>query len=160
GDDAPPEALANLVAEAVGALLGTEVAGVGRIEGDELVVVASWSRDPTTNVPPGHRVPIDQDSVMAAVLANDGPARVENAAALERSPYRARAAVPVRVEGFIWGVVGAACVRLDDLPADAGERLERFADIVALAVTNARSRARLAAEAASDPLTGLANHRT
>src|SRR5262249_30544155 len=124
------------------------------------VVVASWSRDPATFVAPGRRVPVAQDGVVMAVLASGGPARVENATSLERFPYRARAAAPGRVEGSIWGVVGTACAPLRDPPGDAGERLERFADIVALAVVNARARARLAAEAATDPLTGLANHRT
>jgi diguanylate cyclase (GGDEF)-like protein len=42
---------------------------------------------------------------------------------------------------------------------DADERLARFADLVGLAVSHADARARLAAQAVTDPLTGLANHR-
>ena len=43
---------------------------------------------------------------------------------------------------------------------DAAERLGRFAELVGIAVSNAEARARLAALAATDHLTGLANHRT
>ena len=43
---------------------------------------------------------------------------------------------------------------------DAADRLGRFAELVGIAVSNAEARARLAALAATDHLTGLANHRT
>src|SRR4051812_3971353 len=106
--DASSEALCALVAEAAAVLLGTEIAGVGRFEGDELVVLASWSRAGAPTIPVGRRVPIVADTVMAAVIERRAPAQVENAAALDRFPFPARAAAPVLVEGEIWGVVGTS----------------------------------------------------
>ena len=49
-----------------------------------------------------------------------------------------------------------------ETPIDAGAeaRLGHFAELMAFAIANAEARGRLAAQAASDPLTGLANHRT
>ncbi len=44
--------------------------------------------------------------------------------------------------------------------ADSSERLGRFAELVGIAVSTAEARARLADLAATDHLTGLANHRT
>ena len=54
----------------------------------------------------------------------------------------------------VWGMLLA-------LGAEAAEaeRLAALADLVGLAVANARSRERLVALATTDPLTGLANHR-
>jgi diguanylate cyclase (GGDEF)-like protein len=54
----------------------------------------------------------------------------------------------------------AATTRDAPIGAGAEARLERFADLVALAIANAEAQTRLMAQAANDPLTGLANHRT
>ena len=60
----------------------------------------------------------------------------------------------MRVDGGVWGMVVA-------VGADAGgaERLTPHADLVGLAVANARAHERLVALARTDALTGLANHR-
>ena len=60
----------------------------------------------------------------------------------------------------MWGAISALTSLPEPLPAGAEVRLASFAELVALAIANAEARARLAAQAASDPLTGLANHRT
>jgi len=66
--------------------------------------------------------------------------------------------VPVRVGGRLWGALLAATSEDAPIGAGAEGRLERFAELVAVAIANAEAQARLVAQAASDPLTGLANH--
>ena len=66
--------------------------------------------------------------------------------------------VPVAAEGRPWGMID---VRAGvPTPPGAAARLRPLADLVALAVANARRRERLVALATTDPLTGLANRRT
>ena len=59
-----------------------------------------------------------------------------------------------------WGAVLAATSEERVFSDEEKHGLERFADLVGLAIANADARSRLVARAASDPLTGLANHRT
>ena len=61
---------------------------------------------------------------------------------------------PVRVDGRPWGMLVAL-----GADADGAARLAAHADLVGLAVANARAHERLVALARTDALTGLANHR-
>jgi diguanylate cyclase (GGDEF)-like protein/PAS domain S-box-containing protein len=67
---------------------------------------------------------------------------------------------PIRVHGRLWGAVAAVFHAPADAPWGAAERVERFAQLVRLAVANAETRARLVAQATTDALTGLVNHAT
>jgi diguanylate cyclase (GGDEF)-like protein/PAS domain S-box-containing protein len=67
---------------------------------------------------------------------------------------------PIRVHGRLWGSLAAVFARPGDAPWGAAERVERFAQLVRLAVANAETRARLVAQATTDALTGLVNHAT
>jgi diguanylate cyclase (GGDEF)-like protein/PAS domain S-box-containing protein len=67
---------------------------------------------------------------------------------------------PIRVHGRLWGAVAAAFRTPADAPWGAAERVERFAQLVRLAVANAETRARLVEQATTDALTGLVNHAT
>ena len=67
---------------------------------------------------------------------------------------------PIRVHGRLWGAVAAVFHAQGDAPWGAAERVERFAQLVRLAVANAETRARLVEQATTDALTGLVNHAT
>ncbi|HSJ73056.1 MAG TPA: GGDEF domain-containing protein [Miltoncostaeaceae bacterium] len=67
---------------------------------------------------------------------------------------------PIRVHGRLWGAVAAVFRAPTDAPWGAAERVERFAQLVRLAVANAETRARLVEQATTDALTGLVNHAT
>jgi diguanylate cyclase (GGDEF)-like protein/PAS domain S-box-containing protein len=69
-------------------------------------------------------------------------------------------AAPIRVHGRLWGRVSAVFRTPADAPWGAAERVERFAQLVRLAVANAETRARLVEQATTDALTGLVNHAT
>ena len=73
--------------------------------------------------------------------------------------YRASVAAPIPVAGRSWGAILATTKDRRGMPAAAEARLARFAGLIALAIANAEARAHLVAQAATDPLTGLANSR-
>jgi diguanylate cyclase (GGDEF)-like protein/PAS domain S-box-containing protein len=90
----------------------------------------------------------------AVVIGAVGPGlRAGDRVPLAAGPLR-RVVAPVRAGTRVWGMVLALGAE-----AAASERLAALADLVGLAVANARSRERLVALATTDPLTGLANHR-
>ncbi len=75
------------------------------------------------------------------------------------SPATARAAVVV--EGAPWGLVAARGRHGPPRPGeDVAARLRPLADLMSLAVANARTHERLVALATTDPLTSLANRRS
>ena len=59
----------------------------------------------------------------------------------------------------LWGSLLVVAPPEVELPPDLEERLGIFADLAGLAITNADTSAHLLAQATSDPLTGLLNHR-
>ena len=65
----------------------------------------------------------------------------------------------VMVEGAVWGALIVCTRRTDDLPRDAEARVLGFAELMGMAIANADAQARLVAQATTDPLTGLVNHR-
>lgn len=71
--------------------------------------------------------------------------------------YRRGVAAPVTVDRRRWGAVLAATTSERPLPADAEARLERFADMVSLAIAQAELLDELARRATTDALTGLLN---
>jgi diguanylate cyclase (GGDEF)-like protein/PAS domain S-box-containing protein len=100
------------------------------------------------------------------VRYRDGGEAEEVGAWRQLGPPLAKAAppyvvsAPIRVHGRLWGAVGAVFRAPGDAPWGAAERVERFAQLVRLAVANAETRARLVAQATTDALTGLVNHAT
>jgi diguanylate cyclase (GGDEF)-like protein len=163
--ESEPEAVFAQAAKEAAGLLGVGAAIVVRFTAEGATVIGSYGEHSRL----GERLPTVGSGVLARVVRTGAPAGIDDYSTLEPdSPlrahalahgYRASVAAPVDVAGRLWGAVLATTRREDGLPADAEARLERFAELVALAIANAEARARLAAQAASDPLTGLANHR-
>jgi diguanylate cyclase (GGDEF)-like protein len=59
----------------------------------------------------------------------------------------------------LWGSLLVVAHSKEHVPPDLEARLGIFADVAGLAITNADTSAHLLAQATSDPLTGLLNHR-
>ena len=68
-------------------------------------------------------------------------------------------AVPIRVLQELWGCVIVFGPTEESLRPNLEERLAVFTDLVGLAITNFDASSRVVAQATSDPLTGLLNHR-
>ena len=163
----PPELIFALAAGEAAGLLGVDHAAVVRFEDDRITIVSHWDRlGRADHDHAGTRLAVDGGTASAEVARTGLAARVEDLTAV-RDPVglsiagagaQAAVAVPIGVAGRLWGALGAGSDA--PLPDDAEARLARLAELVGLAIQNAEARERLAARAATDPLTGLANHRT
>ncbi|WP_217924090.1 sensor domain-containing diguanylate cyclase [Miltoncostaea oceani] len=160
---AAPGAVFATVAREAARVLDAEAAGVVRCDPEGTVrVVGTWSFADLLRPPLGSLVPLDAPTAVARALRERRPARVTGYEGLDGGddvPYRCGAACPVQVEGRLWGAVTVAAAGRDGFDDAATTRLERFADLVALAVSGAEARERLVGLATTDDLTGLANLR-
>src|SRR6202043_815397 len=64
--------------------------------------------------------------------------------AIREAGVRSAVATPIVVEGRLWGVMAAGSSREEPLPADTEAQLASFTGLVATAIANAESRAKLA----------------
>ncbi|MDX6703290.1 MAG: hypothetical protein QOF26_3516 [Baekduia sp.] len=162
-----PEIVCSLAAEQAGRLLGADGGAIMRFDADDhMTFVGTWTRTATGDPPP-IRMPIVPGSGMAAIRDDGRSHRVDDtgdsaddqARALTDRGFGAWAGTPVHVRGRLWGAVVVTALLGSRLAVDAEEHLSEFAELVGMAVANTEEVARLSADAATDPLTGLANHR-
>jgi diguanylate cyclase (GGDEF)-like protein/putative nucleotidyltransferase with HDIG domain len=153
-----PQPVFDLVCEEAVRLIGARAGGLVRFEEREGVatLVGAWSGAGATQTFP-HASSLDGEGTAGLVFRTGRPARIDGTGSGAGSG--AAVAAPVRAGERLWGALGVSGIAPERF-ADAVERLGRFAELVGIAVSNAEARARLAALAATDHLTGLANHRT
>jgi signal transduction histidine kinase/uncharacterized protein YoaH (UPF0181 family) len=95
----------------------------------------------------------------ATVRRTGQPARVDDYGDLPggeatlREGHRAALAVPIHVNGRLWGMIAVGSGQGKPLPPDTEQRMTEFTDLVATAVANAQNRAAL--EASRDELARL-----
>jgi diguanylate cyclase (GGDEF)-like protein/PAS domain S-box-containing protein len=167
---AEPNEVFDLVAREVAIMFGADAGLVTRFDpiAERGVDVGVWVAPGSDAERPPARVPLDGGTPTALVYRTGEPSRVDDlsridpksAAVLMGHGYRGGVAAPVAVGAARWGAVAALTRRDGGLPPGAEDRIGRFAELVGLTVANADARARLASQAATDPLTGLANHRS
>ena len=139
----PEEEIYELVAREAAALLGAGAASIIRFDGDsEATVLGSWA---------DHEGSYPYGSVIS-VLAGESPA--------DRLGYAAGIVSPVRFDGRSWGALTVTAAASAPLTEADQEQLQQFADLLATAIASTDQRAKLAAQAAADALTGLVNRRT
>jgi signal transduction histidine kinase len=148
----PPDEVFAAVTTEVGRLLSVEFAGLGRYEPDgTMSVVAAWSRAGETP-PIGRRWHLGGKDVATIVFETGRPARVDGYAnptgpigvAARDHGVGSAVGTPVIVEGRLWGAMATHSTLGEPLPADAEARLVSFTELLATAIANAESRARLA----------------
>jgi PAS domain S-box-containing protein len=149
------------VAEEAATLLGEIECALLRDEGNGTAdTVAAWGAGISARFPVGSRVRADGDGVLAFVLREGRPRRIDDYAAVgESTAEGARdhgigSAVghPIVVGGGIWGAIVAARFGAEPCPPETESQIAGFADLVATAIANAESRAeveRLAGEQAA-----------
>jgi signal transduction histidine kinase len=135
---AAPDATFALVAREVAGLLGAEGGRVVRFapDGASATIMGSWRATGLPEVPAGTVVTLDGNGALSWVQRTGQGARVDVPGTAD-DPMRSRVAAPVRVGSALWGAIGAATGGADGLHPDAEERLERFAELVGLAIANA-----------------------
>jgi diguanylate cyclase (GGDEF)-like protein/PAS domain S-box-containing protein len=159
--DAGSRAVFDLVAGELARLLGLEVGVVERFENaQEAVVMGSWFADPAVTVAP--IVKLDGTNAASLVSRTGRAGHIdcyESSTALGDAAH-AGVAAPISVAGKLWGAVGAARTGAGLLPVEAEQRATHFADLAAIAISNAEAREMLAALASTDELTELPNYRS
>jgi diguanylate cyclase (GGDEF)-like protein/PAS domain S-box-containing protein len=167
-EDAGAPALFQLVAEEVARVLDVDNGIVVRFESEHVGTVLGLRTAEHAAVTDEH-LDLGGGHVVSLVARTGQPARLDsypddapgrNNADLDVLQLRAGVAAPIRVGGRLWGAVGAATTGDAALPANGERRVERFADLVATAISNAQAWDKLARLAATDGMTGLPNHRT
>jgi diguanylate cyclase (GGDEF)-like protein len=160
----PADRFYQLVAVEAGQLLGAAGAGILRLdEPDGAIILGSWAEQPDRRHQVGERFPVPPGSEIARALTAGRPVRLHRhtpESILGRLGYESSVVSPVKVAGRTWGFLIVASVRAEGLTDEHERRLTDFGDLIAAAVTSIEDRAALAAQAATDALTGLANHRT
>ena len=154
--------LFGLVARELALLLGADGGRVVRyLETGTAELLGAWRRSDLEQIPPGEVLILAPSWALAKVQHTEGPARselTEEDARKARAPFRASLAAPVRVEGRLWGAVAVAYAQVGGAQEETLVQLERVAELISLAVSNADARENLARMARTDPLTGLLNH--
>jgi signal transduction histidine kinase len=146
-----PDEVFTAVTEAVGPLLGADLAAMHVFPGDgTATTIAGWTVEGPM-VPVGTRLPLDGDSAVARIFETGVAARIdsyvdvsgETAEVARELRLRSTVGAPIVVEGRLWGALMAATRGDEPLPRDAEARIAAFTELVATAVSNAESRSAL-----------------
>jgi PAS domain S-box-containing protein len=151
----PAAEVLTAVAEELERLFDAHATTIGRLEPDgTMTIVASTGseRDPT---PVDSRLQPQPGMVLervirtgrAARVDDDGPATGLLREVTQQTRIHCSVAVPIMVEGSLWGSMGAATVR-EQFPADTEQRMAAFTELVGTAISNIQAREDLAASRA------------
>jgi PAS domain S-box-containing protein len=144
---AEPEQVFAFVAEEVARVIDVPMANIVRYEADgSAIQCASFARRGPT-FPVGKRWSLEGTSVMQLVRARGKPVRLDDWSGLDgeiaevarRAGTRSMVGVPIVVGGHLWGALMAGATDMP-LPADTGERLVGFTELVVSAIANAEAR--------------------
>ena len=136
----PAPEVFSAVAEEVERLLDAQATTIGRLEQDGTISIVASRGTASDEMPVGCRVALD-----AEMVSSDTPELFRRR--LQRLGIRCAVAVPITVEGSLWGSIGAGTVRAK-FPADAEARMAAFTELAATAIANAESRSKLTASRA------------
>jgi diguanylate cyclase (GGDEF)-like protein len=160
----PADRFHQIVALEAGHLLTGSGAAILRLDGpSHAVILGSWAEQPERQYEVGARFPVPPRSEVAKALAAGLPVRIDRQPPdgdIGRLGYRSSIISPIKMDAQTWGFLVVVSLTMDGLTAEHERRLSEFSELIAASVTNIEDRARLAAQAATDPLTGVANHRT
>jgi PAS domain S-box-containing protein len=150
-----PSELFSAVADEMAGCLHAGNASVNRFDGDEVAVLALSHLEPGMQNKPvvGERHTLEGDNIATRVLHTGRAARLDSfqlhnapgsiAARLREMGLRCTVAVPIVAEERVWGMAAVGSMAPEPLPADTEARLGDFADLVATAIANAATRAKL-----------------
>ena len=160
----PPADVFVLASRRIAALLGVDGCGIVEFTSSESAVVAgAWAERRGARAGARARsCRSRRGDDMHRVYTEGRAVRVDRHAPGKRAArmgYGCSLTSPLPVRGRLWGVISVASVAPESLPPDAERVLDDFAELIGLAVANTEAHAVLVEQAATDPLTRLANHR-
>jgi signal transduction histidine kinase len=151
-----PEVIFARVAHEIARISNVEHGFVVRFEDDATLTIVAKSGSTGMPMPVGSRWPLDGDSVAARVYRTGRPAHVDDyrdltgtiAAAMPSVEFSSVGA-PIVIGERLWGAATATSVPQPGASAaEAEERVAQFADLIAIAISNADARAQLTASRA------------
>ena len=148
---APPGEVFAAVAAEAGRLLGAQRAAMSQYNADGAVRVVAFWGSVGPHIPVGAQWSLGGRDVQTLVFQTGEAARLDDysdawgpAADIARNAgVHAAAAVPIRVEGRLWGVMSVASTRGEPLPANTEARLAGFTELAATAIASAEAHAEL-----------------
>jgi len=144
--EVPAEEVLTAVAEECGRLFGTKDIGMVRYEGNRHVVMAITGQFADI-FPVGTEASLDEERAVSRVYRTGAAVRVEDFTSIGEPVrslgLRSAVAIPINVEGRLWGAIAMASARPEPLPPDTESRLGQFTELTATAIANTESRARL-----------------
>jgi signal transduction histidine kinase len=152
----PPDEVFDAVIIEMRILLNAGSASLLRYEADGTATVVAANSEPGTELRLPARLTLDTTSVAAVVRSTGRTARINQAdgppgsitAMAHELGMRAAAGAPIIVEGSLWGAIVADWSDIQAVPPDSEGRVAQFTQLVATAISNAASRAQLAASRA------------
>ncbi len=136
-------AVADAVSREVALLFDVEAGAVVRFEDDgDGLVAGLWSATPMPGLEVGTKIDLAGPHAASAVYRTGVAVRVRPppGPGVLLPALVERVAVPVRVGGRLWGALSINSAVPGGIPAAAEERLARFADLVALAISETEAR--------------------
>jgi signal transduction histidine kinase len=137
--------------------LGIDNVALLRYEaGEALVLLAARDESDITKMAIGERIPLEGDNLAAMILDSEAPARFDSydkatgptAERIRRLGLRSAVGAPIIVDGHVWGALVLGTSQTEPLPPETEARIGDFADLVATAIANAKTRAELTASRA------------
>ena len=144
------------IADGIGELLGAEEIRMVRYEGDRTAVVVAESGQLNEVLPVGSRHPLGGENAVSRVFRTGQPARIDDygtangqiAERVRSGDTRGAVAVPILVEGRLWGAIVTGTTGDDPFPPETESRLGQFTELMATAIANADARDQLTASRA------------
>ncbi|MDT5303855.1 MAG: hypothetical protein QOG79_7279 [Mycobacterium sp.] len=156
-----PSEVFSAVADEMARCLHAANASVSRFDDDTVTIVAVAALTPGFKRAPfvgARHTLLEGDNIATRVFHTGRPARLDGlefqnapgwvAAWLRKTGLRSTVAVPIVVNGRLWGTAALGSLRPQPLPPDTEARMGDFADLVATAIANAATRADLIASRA------------
>ena len=153
----PADAVFAAIAEEVGRLVPSiDRTAMLRYEADgTATLIAGWT-EAGIEIEIGSRLRLEGENVLALVRQTGSPARIDDyakasgglAEILRETGVRSAAGAPIVVDGRMWGVMVAASVHRESMPVGTECRIAEFTELLGAAISNAQSRADLAASRA------------
>jgi hypothetical protein len=131
------------VAEEMRRCVPADTAALWRFESDREITLVAAAADPDVLArwPVGTRTAVDGNTLATLVHRSGRPARMDSydnvagstAARVRAVGVRAAVAVPIIVDGRLWGLAAVGSVQPGPMPADTEARIGRFAELIATA---------------------------
>jgi hypothetical protein len=139
-----PSEVFGAVAEEMRRCVPADAAGLWRFESDRETFSVAAAADPATLAkwPVGTRTPVEGNIIATLVQRSGRPARIDSydnvagpiAARVRAVGVRAVVAVPIIIDGRVWGLAAVGSAQPGPMPADTEVRIGRFAELIATAV--------------------------